>query len=118
MLTLDKYLAYEKRMQDIFDGGVNIKTGESFDAKELEDNLDIVFEEFFTFQEYQARFHASGVISSEVAQIVYNALGGEVYDTTGKNGGWAEGVNLARKTSITQLMSELMTKGRSAQWAT
>jgi hypothetical protein len=80
-------------------------SGVPFDIVKVDKNLDLIFEEHFAFQNAQARAHASGIISTEVAQIIYNALG-EVMSTS--NGGWQPNVSTARKQSITQLMSELI----------
>jgi hypothetical protein len=107
MLTIEKYEAYENSTQKILDGGVNVKTGVPFDIVKVDKNLDLIFEEHFAFQNAQARAHASGIISTEVAQIIYNALG-EVMAEPTENGGWQPNVSTARKQSITQLMSELM----------
>jgi hypothetical protein len=106
MLTLDKYSAYEASIQSVLDSGVNAQTGAPIDTASLEANLDIDASEFFAYQELQARSHAAGKISPEVAMIIYRALGGEVQSSG--NGGWAKGVTLARKVSITNLIGELV----------
>jgi hypothetical protein len=107
LLTIEKYEAYENNTQKILDGGVNVKTGVPFDIAKVDKNLDLIFEEHFAFQNAQARAHASGIISTEVAQVIYNALG-EVMAS--ENGGWQPNVSTARKQAITQLMSELIAR--------
>lgn len=108
MLTIEKYEAYEAKIQAVLDGGKNIKTGAEIDAAALEKTLDIDFEEFFAWQNLQATSHASGKISPEVAMVIYAALGGEMQSSG--NGGWAKGVTLARKVSITNLVGELASR--------
>lgn len=107
MLTLEKYQSYEGNVQSILDSGKNATTGAPIDIPKLDKANDLVFEEHFKYQETQARAHAMGIISTEVAQIIYNALG-EVMNSD--NGGWQDDVTLARKVSITQLMGELILK--------
>jgi len=71
----------------------------------LDDTLAVDFEEHYKFQELQAFFHVSGVLTPEAAQIVYNSLG-EVRSES--NGGWSAGTDLATKVIVTQLMGELL----------
>lgn len=106
MLSIEKYEAYEASIQAVIDSGKNAQTGEPFDAEKLEKTLDIDASEFFAFQNTQAMAHASGKISPDVARVIYAALGGE-FQSSG-NGGWAKGVKLARKVTITNLMGELL----------
>lgn len=115
MLTLEKYLAFEANVQKILDGGVNTKTGVPFDVEAVDKNWDITVEEHFAYQQTQAAAHASGIISLEVAQIVYHALG-EVMSS--KNGGWTAGITTARKQAITQLIGELMPRLRTKKRTT
>lgn len=74
-------------------------------ASELEDNLDITFEEHFKFQQLQSQFHAAGKLSPEAAMIVYQSLGEAC---SGNNGGWRKDTDLATKVIVTQLMGELL----------
>lgn len=108
MLTIQKYEAYEASIQAVLDGGKNIETGAPIDADALEATLDIDFEEWFAYQELQARSHAAGKISPEVAMVIHRALGGQAQSSG--NGGWAKGVTLARKVSITNLIGELVAR--------
>jgi hypothetical protein len=73
---------------------------------ELDDNMNIEFDEHFKFQQLQAEYHAGGLLTPEAAQVVYLALG-EVWSS--KNGGWAADTDTATKVIVTQLMQELLT---------
>jgi hypothetical protein len=75
VLTLDRYNAYEENVTNIIEGGKNIKTGVPFDAAEVDKNLDLTFEEHFTFQNVKSRAFVDGTISQDVANIIYEALG-------------------------------------------
>jgi hypothetical protein len=108
MLTIEKYNAYEASIQAVLDGGKNVETGAPIDAGKLEATLDIDASEFFAYQQTQALSHAGGKISPEVAMVIYRALGGELQSSG--NGGWAKGVTLARKVTITNLIAELVAK--------
>ena len=71
----------------------------------LDDAMAVEFDEHYEYQQLQARFHVTGMLTPEAAQIVYNALG-----ETGSvnNGGWATNTDTATKVVVTQLMSELL----------
>jgi hypothetical protein len=73
----------------------------------LDADMAITPGEHFSFQETQARAHASGDLSLDEAQIVYIALG---EGGSAANGGWAEGTDLATKVTVTMLVTELMRK--------
>jgi hypothetical protein len=73
----------------------------------LDNDLVITFEEHFRFQETQAWAHAMGIISTNDAQIIYNALGESM---SSKNGGWKSHVDTATKVSITMIVGELLNK--------
>jgi hypothetical protein len=107
MLTLEKYLAYEANTQKALDGGVNIKTGVPFDLEKVDANFDLIFEEHFKWQEIKSEAVLYNIISVEVGQLIYVALGNSLSAT---NGGWNKDVTTARKQAITQLMSELITQ--------
>ena len=68
--------------------------------KELDANYSLSFEEHFEFQQMQARAHASGLLSTEAARIVYIALG--------EGANWAANTDTATKVIVTQLMGELL----------
>ena len=72
---------------------------------ELNDTLALEALEHHAYQNAQARAHASGILTTDEAQIVYAALG-EV--GSAENGGWAAGTDLPTKVVVTQLVGELM----------
>lgn len=97
------------RVQDAIDemkerlkgmNGVGLN-GKSLD--ELEDEQDLPFDEFFTFQNAQSRAFASGRITFDESVTLYKALGGEVYQD-----GWPEGTSLAVKVVVFKACAELM----------
>lgn len=63
--------------------------------------------EHFAFQEAQAHAHASGVLTTDEALIVYNALGEVGSDA---NGGWAAGTDLETKVVVTKLVGDLLAR--------
>jgi len=71
----------------------------------MEDASRLDFTEHAAYQDTQAWAHASGIISYEEAQLIYQALG-EVGDEA--NGGWAPHTDLATKVIVTQIVSELL----------
>lgn len=71
---------------------------------ELERGLELTHMEWFAYQNAQAKAHAMGVITAGEAQTIYAALNGEGMTTSG----WAEGVDLALKVTITSLMAQLI----------
>lgn len=75
------------------------------DLPGLEATLAVTFQEHFAYQNAQARAHATGVLTTEEAQVVYVALG-EVGDPA--NGGWAADTDLATKVVVTNLMGQLI----------
>lgn len=66
---------------------------------------DVTFTEHIAYQDTQAWAHASGLISYQEAQIIYQALG-EVGSES--NGGWAEGTDTATKVTVTKVIGELL----------
>lgn len=74
---------------------------------ELDAEAAIDFDTWFRFQKEQSQAHTSQLLTLDEAQYVYAALNGETFDDS-VNGGWAEGVTLAQKVVITQVMSELI----------
>lgn len=71
----------------------------------LEGTQEIGFQEHAAYQTQQSRAFASGLLTLEEAQLVYQALG-ESY--TDSNEGWAKGTDLATKVTVVRLMGELM----------
>lgn len=78
------------------------------DLSELERDQNLTHIEWFAYQNAQARAHATGKLSTAEAQTIYSALGGEGMSATG----WADHVDLALKVTITQVIGELMQRGR------
>lgn len=66
---------------------------------------DLTFDDHFGYQSKQSIAHASGKLSTEEAQVIYMALGESL---SPDNGGWSEGVDLATKIIITQIIGELL----------
>ena len=89
---------YETRIEKL--GGVGL------DGRPLEtmhEEMKLSMDEFVQYQNLQAGAHAQGIITTEEAQTVYIALGGECF-----NPDWPEGTSLGTKTAITQVMMELI----------
>ena len=97
---------YQKKIDGLIEKGVDpqgkpiAETLESMDR-----NMDLTFSEHSSYQDLQARAHASGQLTTEEAQTIYIALGESM---SSKNGGWKSHVNLPMKLIITQLMAELL----------
>lgn len=70
----------------------------------LDRSLDNGPAEWVAYQNAQARAHATGILSTAEAQVVYMALGGE----SPGPGGWAADADLATKVVITQVLSEIV----------
>jgi len=104
MLTIEQYQKYEQKIESVLATGKNAETGAAI-PDDFESKLDITFEEHFAYQNAQARAHAAGTISTDVANVIYRALGESM---SSKNGGWREGVTCARKVTITNLIGELL----------
>ena len=73
--------------------------------EKLDKTMALNFSDHFEYQNLQAQAHASGKISADEARTIYAALG-EVMSS--KNGGWQPHVDLAMKTTITQIIGELI----------
>lgn len=92
----------QKRLDDM--GGEENGVGlNGKPLKSLHETNRLSFEDFQGYQNAQALAHATGLISAEEAQIVYTALGGEVFHPD-----WAKGTSLATKMVVTQLIGELL----------
>ena len=97
---------YQKRIDKCMEEGVDLQGIPIEEALEkLDKTMALGFSDHFEFQNLQARAHASGQLTTEEAQTVYIALG-EVMSS--KNGGWQPHVDLAMKTTITQIIGELV----------
>jgi hypothetical protein len=98
-LTSARLQAYISEMQEKLDN-----LTEEGRAK-IEASVVITFEDHFQFQQLQAEFHASGMLTPEAAQIIYVALGDSFTET---NGGWCKSTTTAKKIAIMKLMEELL----------
>lgn len=74
------------------------------DIADLERNLAIDVFEFAAYQDAKSRAQLRGLISTDEALTIYQALGG----SPGANGGWAPTTDVAMKVTITTLMGQLM----------
>jgi hypothetical protein len=75
------------------------------DLAKLDRDMEVEFTEHFAYQQAQARAHASGLITTDEARLIYVALG-EVGSPS--NGGWAAETTTAEKVVVTMLMGELI----------
>ena len=66
----------------------------------LEQATLMTLEETMTYQAWQSRAHAMGILSPEEAQTIYNALGGE-------GAHWADDASLALRLTVMRTMVEL-----------
>ena len=92
----------EARIKALNGVGLN---GKSLSQVDKDDTLAL--DEFVAYQNAQALAHATGKLTTEEAQTVYMALGGESY-----HGDWPKGTSLAGKIVVAQLMGELLGVGR------
>ena len=90
---------YETRIAKLNGIGLN---GRPLD--QMHGEMKLALDEFVQYQNLQAQAHAQGILTTDEAQTVYIALGGESF-----NPDWPDGTSLATKTAITQLMGELIT---------
>ena len=92
---------------DRLDNRIKSMNGIGLNGSRIEDmKTDITLEEFVAYQNAQAMAHASGRLTTDEAQTIYIALGGEQYHEA--SGGWAPDATLAAKIIVTQVMGELM----------
>lgn len=94
--------AWESYIASIRD---NVKKQPQAEIDRLDAVMAIDFEEHFKFQALKSEAMLAGRIDVDVAQAICLALG-DVY--TEYNGGWADGVDLATKVTITKIMEELL----------
>ena len=73
----------------------------------IEEVTTLSFDEFFAFQNAQARAHASGVLTLDEAQAIYMGLGGDCYE-----GNFPASTSLALRVVILQLMVKLLRSGK------
>lgn len=86
-------------------GGKNGSLDTPEKVAEFDKKQDISFQEHYAYQNAQSVAHATGLLTLDEAQIIYQALG-EVGSE--KNGGWAKGTDLATKVAVTMLMAEIL----------
>ncbi len=109
--TANRVLAHAEKVRAAIRSGQKADgSGPVGDLGKLDAELAISGTELFAFQSAQARAHVLGVLSTEEAQTVYVALGGD-YGGSAANGGWDEGADLALKVTITNLMGQLIERG-------
>jgi hypothetical protein len=89
---------YETRIAKLNGVGLDGRPVES-----LHEDMKLSFEEFHQYQNMQASAFAQQLLTTEEAQTIYIALGGEEYHPN-----WPEGTSLATKTAITQTMMGLL----------
>ena len=92
---------------DVYTRRMELKLdGKDEDAlTELEEGMSVDFADHASYQTTQSHAFASGKITFDEAQTVYNALG-ECHAES--NGGWSAGTSLARKIAITKMVGELI----------
>lgn len=107
MTGQNRLLDYEAIVQRAIDTGQKIDgSGPIGDLAALEKSLNLSMLEQVAFQNAQASAHARGVLRTGEAQIVYQSI------SAGSKTGWAEGVSLARKITVTNLIGQLIAGGR------
>lgn len=75
----------------------------------IDKELDIDWQEHYTYQNCQAAAHVEQVISTDEASFMFRALG---QTQSGNNGGWAKGVDTATKFTVTKMIQELLGRRR------
>lgn len=74
-------------------------------VRSLEEKLTLSVTEFCEYQKTQAEAAAAGVLSTEEALTIYNALGREHYA-----GGWPEDMSLAVRVVVVKTIHELLAR--------
>lgn len=103
LTTENRVLAYAESVRARIATGKKPDGSPMGDLARLDRGMALTTAEWVAYQNAQARAHATGKLTASEAQTVYIALGGEVPSATG----WAEGVDLAMKITITRLIGEL-----------
>tara|TARA_Y100000310_G_scaffold252156_1_gene258839 strand:- start:1197 stop:1562 length:366 start_codon:yes stop_codon:yes gene_type:complete len=96
------------RIDKLIESGVDLR-GNPITAslENLDQTMALTVKDHADFQDQQSRAAAMGKLNTDEALTVYNALGEWHNDL---NGGWQDGVSLASKVVITQLIGELLSK--------
>ena len=96
----------QARIDALIEGGVDLK-GQPIapSLANMDATMALTAKEHADFQNQQSRAAAMGKLSTDEALTIYHALG-EWHN--GDNGGWQDGVTLATKVIITQVVSDLL----------
>ena len=94
------------RIDALIKSGVDLK-GNPIRAslENMENTMALTVKDHVDFQNQQVGANAVGKLNSDEALTIYNALGEYHNDA---NGGWQDGVTLATKVIVTQVVSELL----------
>ena len=103
--TANRVTAYAQKLRDQIATGHKPDGSPLGDLARLDETMAISLAEFVAFQNLKSQAQASGRITYDEALTIYAALG-DGYSHDG-NGGWAPGVDLAMKVTITELMAQL-----------
>ena len=96
----------QERIDKLIESGVDLK-GNPIGAslENMEDTMALTVKDHVDFQDQQARANAVGKLNTDEALTIYNSLG-EHHNAN--NGGWQDGVSLASKVIVTQVVLELL----------
>ena len=96
----------QERIDALIKSGVDLK-GNPIKAslENMENTMALTVKDHVEFQNQQAKASAVGKLNTDEALTIYNALG-EYHNAA--NGGWQDGVTLATKVIVTQVVSELL----------
>ena len=96
----------QARIDTLVADGVDLK-GQPIEASlaKNDETLALTVSEHAEFQKCQSRASVMGILNTDEALTIYNALGEYHND---ENGGWQDGVSLATKVIITQAVGELL----------
>jgi hypothetical protein len=96
----------QARIDALIEGGVDLK-GQPIapSLANMDATMALTVKDHADFQSHQSRAAAMGKINTDEALTIYAALG-EYHNTD--NGGWQDGVTLATKVIITQVVSDLL----------
>lgn len=104
---IDKAIGRQQgRIDALIKSGVDLK-GNPIGAslENMENTMALSVKDHVDFQNQQVGANAVGKLNSDEALTIYNALGEYHNDA---NGGWQDGVTLATKVIVTQVVSELL----------
>ena len=104
---IDKAIGRQQgRIDALIKSGVDLK-GNPIKAslENMENTMALSVKDHVDFQNQQVGANAVGKLNSDEALTIYNALGEYHNDA---NGGWQDGVTLATKVIVTQVVSELL----------